>query len=138
MKINKALCFIAAVILLFLTGCWNRYQHYDIVSTDDGWRLKYEISEGEGPDCQKVLADCVVDEETVRAVEAILAEYDVGSWNFYDETAEGVMDGGGFTLNIIYPGFSIRAKGWNEFPGGLFDLEDEIKAIFEEFTGRID
>ncbi len=123
---------------LHFDGCWNIYQHYDIVPCDKGWRLTFAVSEGEGPDDQQVLADCIATDETVKKVSAILAKYNAGSWNFYDETAEGVMDGGGFTLNVTYPGFSIRAKGWNEFPDGLIDLGNEIKAVFEEFNGRID
>lgn len=87
----------------------------------DSWRLTYTVWQN-GPDSQRVIADCVVTDTTLKDVSSILAKYHAGSWDKYDKIDENVCDGNGFSLSVAYPEFVIRAEGYGaggNFPEGL-------------------
>lgn len=67
--------------------------------------------------------------ELTRLVE----RYDAVSWNGFNETAEGVLDGEDFVLSIVWENeYGIHAAGSNAFPENYSDFRQAVERLFRD------
>ena len=60
-------------------------------------------------------------------------DYNIKSWDGFYMTHEGVLDGGGFDLNItLATGEKISAHGSNAYPDGYSEANKVLKEIIAE------
>ena len=97
------------------------YDSYDIITLMG----TYSVSVN-GGDYQSI-NDRYVDE-----LFQVIEEYDLYQWDGFDEFREDVLDGEGFSLEVIFrDGTSIQASGDNAFPADYFPAIGEIQEILE-------
>ena len=73
-----------------------------------------------------------IDAGVVDALYHVVEEYDLFSWDGFHETREGVLDGEGFWLEIVFTdGTSIFATGSNAFPQKYFTAVGEMQEILD-------
>ena len=95
------------------------YDSYRITMDPDGYHMSVN-----GEEEEPVSAD------TVEALMDVIETYDVDSWDGFDESAKYVLDGEGFSLEILFTdGSSVTARGDNRFPDRYFEAVGEIWEI---------
>ena len=103
---------------------------YEIFLLEDG----YYLSRYDG-------AAQPAETETVRALQKLLEEYGVFSWDGFSGSNSHVLDGEGFRLYIGFSdGTSVQASGSNDFPDGYFDAADAMEELlsgipYNRYTG---
>ncbi|MBR3076677.1 MAG: hypothetical protein IKO68_05170 [Oscillospiraceae bacterium] len=79
---------------------------------------------------------CPMDQETADAIYAVVEKYDLASWNGFNKSQQGVLDGEGFWLELsLTDGTSIYAAGDNVFPAHYFDAMGELWTILQNAAG---
>lgn len=105
---------------------------YSVCKTEDGVRLYTEELFSGG-----LIVDTIVDETVLEQLGEIAGEYDIESWDGFDENDKYVMDGSNFELSVVLEdGRTIFARGSNCFPDGYADAEWEIRELFESLIDR--
>ena len=80
---------------------------------------------------EKKARTVIVDAEFVDRLEAVLTEYDVKSWNGFDEKDYDIMDGIGFSLDVVMADESeIDAVGYMEWPEGFGYVSSAFDELF--------
>ncbi len=76
------------------------------------------------------------DKAFADSLKEILYEFNVDSWNGFDKKSEGVMDGAGFTLHVVFSdGSGIEANGYMEWPEHYGISSEAILELFSEACG---
>lgn len=71
-----------------------------------------------------------IETSAVDELYRIYIDNNVASWNGFDKTNEGVLDGETFSLEIVLvDGTSIRAHGDNAFPENYFEVMGQFRDI---------
>ena len=74
------------------------------------------------------------DAELIREVSVLIEECELHKWNGFNETDSMVMDGSGFSLDIVYAdGTEVYAHGSNSFPKGYGEAAERIDAMFYSY-----
>ena len=101
-----------------------RYDSYSIFLDEDGYHISVNDEES-----------LPIDGETVQMLVEVIEEYNVSSWDGFDETNENVLDGEGFSLEIGFTdGTSVKALGDNAFPDQYADAMGEMWDILTHIT----
>ena len=78
-----------------------------------------------------VVLDGPVDPAVLEQLELIAGKYDLVSWDGFNESSSGVLDGSAFSLSMtLADGRTVEAQGNNAFPGGYNEAESEILQIY--------
>ena len=105
----------------------NSYVRYELRKVDGVWTATVK-PDGVPEEEATVKA---VDESFVRELEAVLNAQNIGAWNGFNKTDDGVMDGNGFHLNIyMNDGTSVSASGYMKWPDGYREASAAIAALF--------
>ncbi len=105
---------------------------YKFTKEDEGVRFEYDFYiQGEEAEGEVMLDPSYID-ELVRLSD----KYDlILKWDGFDKSAEGVLDGSGFSLSMGFEdGSSISARGENEFPDGYRYFNEDFKAIIDKIA----
>ncbi|MDO4867111.1 MAG: hypothetical protein Q4C10_11205 [Clostridia bacterium] len=98
------------------------YDGYQIARVADG----YQVSVNNGP--FRKLDPAVAD-----ALCQVIETWDLFRWDGFDETQSDVLDGEGFSLEVLFSdGALIRAWGNNAFPEDYFEAAGEMQHILED------
>ena len=64
-------------------------------------------------------------------LQEVIDKNDIGSWNGFDKTDTGVLDGQSFNLSIYMEnGDVVNASGYEAYPDGFSDAASDIEALF--------
>ncbi len=75
-----------------------------------------------------------VDEEFEKKLEDILVKYNVGSWNGFQKSDPGVLDGNSFNLSVsMEDNQHISASGYMMYPNNYREFVKEVGELFEPF-----
>lgn len=78
-----------------------------------------------------VVLDGPVDPAVLEQLEMIAGKYDLVSWDGFNESSSGVLDGSAFSLSMtLADGRTITAHGNNAFPEGYSEAVSEILEIY--------
>ena len=103
-------------------GGYMRPQSYEIIRAEDGYSL-VETDEG----VRKI------DETWVSEIREVIEEYNLISWDGFDQSNPYVLDGENFSLELAFSdGTTVRASGDNSFPDGYFDATGRIEEILQK------
>ena len=103
----------------FTRGGYLPSRSYEVFQLDDG----YYLWANAGPSRK-------LDAAVVEALEGIIEEYGLISWDGFDESDSNALDGEGFCLDIAWEdGAAVHAAGDNAFPNGYFDAADAIEDL---------
>lgn len=76
-------------------------------------------------------------EEDYAALEQIIIEHDLQSWNGFSGSDPFIMDGEGFGLYIVFEDNSeLIASGSNRWPDGFDEAEQAIENVFTQILVR--
>lgn len=105
---------------------------YEINKSEDGrFVLEYENREEGIEDLF-----CEVDAATMEELARLCEKLNILSWDKFDMSANGVLDGSGFDLSIEYAdGTHIRASGDNCFPKNYNEFEKGIAEVLAPAIG---
>ena len=139
------------ILFSFLTGCSKEVPIGEVERFSlnynkgnmSGSRVSYlfENNEGEytvsikpyGEDEENVYT-FKTDEDFADALEDILRKSEVGKWNGFDKVNKKVLDGNGFSLNIVFTDSSrIEASGYMKYPDGYGSFREAVDGLFGEF-----
>lgn len=134
-SVLKGLLIMGLFSLLTFTGCAGINKEYDIVGfyfQESGYNRGFEIkiddnkliynNYDEGKSKKRRL-----NEDMVADLLDIFADYDIYSWDGYNEVDEDVLDGNGFTLWIDYSNHTdVKAHGSNAFPADYYSFKLDI------------
>lgn len=71
-------------------------------------------------------------------IEALCRKYEAHQWDGYDETARGVCDGSGFSMDIRYQdGQRVSVYGMNSAPKSFWNFEKELYRICTPYRDRL-
>ena len=74
------------------------------------------------------------DAELIREVSVLIEECELHKWNGFNESDSMVLDGSGFSLDIVYAdGTEVHAHGSNSFPKGYGEAAERIDAMFYSY-----
>ena len=75
--------------------------------------------------------DGPVDPAVLEQLEMIAGKYDLVSWDGFNESSSGVLDGSAFSLSMtLADGRTVEAQGNNAFPGWYNEAASEIMDIY--------
>lgn len=78
-----------------------------------------------------------IDRATMDAISTLCSNLNILSWDGYDMCDEDVLDGGGFSLNIVFEdGTTVRAEGDNCFPENYSEFTSGMSDILSSVTGK--
>ena len=97
------------------------YNSYNLSHWQDGYHVSVNDEDEQ-----------LIDTEAVDALMKVIDEYDVASWDGFNESTDYVFDGEGFWLEItLTDGTSIQARGDNAFPDNYFPAISEMQDILD-------
>ena len=68
-----------------------------------------------------------------KEIDDVIQKYNVASWNGFNKSDDGVMDGYSFSLKVVYEnGAELTASGYMKYPNNYNEATDEFSRIFEE------
>lgn len=127
-ELNVTLDLCDETPIISFSLCRNGYiecPEYELILLDDGYAL---FADG---------TEYAATEDDVNALYGVFAAYDVASWDGFDGENPGVLDGEGFTLEVLLSdGTYVYAHGSNAFPENYHAVMDEWTGILEGVTGR--
>ena len=107
----------------------NGTEDFSIEKTDDGYFLRSHR------DGSEITHDAAVDGEFAGRIEALLREYNAGSWNGYDGNDMRVLDGRDFELTVSFAdGSELRARGYAAFPKNFREVREGLEKLFLPFA----
>lgn len=109
--------------------CSSLLEVFEVKKSDDGvllTRSYLSMMNDETTLCREVTGDS----EMLAAIQQLLGECEVLSWDGFSESDPDVLDGGGFDLEMILSdGKTVNAHGSNAYPKHYFDLREYIYNI---------
>lgn len=103
---------------------------YEIVKTEEGFVLKGRTLRRD--------FEMVIDEDVLRDLHDIIIEYNILSWNGFDQRApdrEMTTANGMFGLYIVYDDQTvISARGDHAYPDGYKEAEEALVDFFDGLT----
>ncbi len=80
--------------------------------------------------------EIVVDKNKMLELENLLKKHQVGKWNGFDKSDQGVLDGDSFSLSIMMDnGNRINASGYMMWPEGYRNFIADIDEFFMNIYG---
>ena len=77
--------------------------------------------------------DGPVDPAVLEQLEMIAGKYDLVSWDGFNESSSGVLDGSAFSLSMtLADGRTVEAQGNNAFPTGYGSVSETIHALYRD------
>ena len=121
---------------------------YSYIGTIGGGSFTWTIRREDDGTVRFVLRDPIRDEydnisDTVPAslmdsIEALCRKYEVHRWNGFDETARGVCDGRGFSMDIRYQDDQrVEVYGMNSYPRSFHLFEDELYDLCKPYRNHL-
>lgn len=87
--------------------------------------------------CCLEYADVPLEDEEVRRLERLIADFGLWDWNGFSVSNPDVLDGESFSLSASFAdGREIKAWGSNSFPAGYFDAAQAIEEFFADVMAR--
>ena len=109
--------------LFFTFGGYERPVTWSYRKLEDGTFVKEVDDFGEQP----------VSQEFRDRLNQLAEQYEIRSWNGFNETSEGILDGEDFLFSMVYEnGFPVEASGSNRFPEHYSEFQDALRDLFEE------
>ena len=107
---------------------------YIFTNEEDGVRLEYDFYiNGDEAEGETMLDVAVMDELTRLSDTYEIAE----KWDGFDEVAEGVLDGSGFSLYMEFEdGSYMSASGYNDFPKGYGEFEKAFNEMLDSVVDK--
>ncbi len=107
---------------------WD-YGGYTIDNTGDKVVFRYSgLDGGKNKNVTRTISG-----EYLDRIGEILEKYDVASWDGFDESDDGILDGGGFLLKVKYTsGATIEAQGYMKYPDNYDAVRGELSEVFDE------
>ena len=82
-----------------------------------------------------VTGTCEIDDATLDDISKLCKKLDIISWDKFDKSAKGVLDGSGFSLSVDFEdGTHIYATGSNFFPKNYGSFESTFENIIAPIT----
>lgn len=114
----------------FHSGSYWGYAEYDIENSDGRVTFRATGFNGNDMNVEKTISG-----EYLDRISDIIKKYDVASWDGFDESDDGILDGHGFTLKIKYTsGATLEAHGYMKYPRNYDEVDEELSEIFDELT----
>ena len=105
----------------FTRGGYERPRSYALRRDKDGNLWMETDNDGEQP----------ADEAMTEALASLVEEYHLVSWNGFNDSAKGVLDGESFLFTMVWEnGFGIEASGDNAFPENYDDFRSAVEELF--------
>ena len=78
-----------------------------------------------------------VDGSYLDKIADIVKKYDMGKWDGFNKSEDGVMDGSGFTLKIEFDDEKgIEAHGYMKYPSNYREASGELRDILDEIKTK--
>ena len=101
---------------------------YEVEASGNDYRFRFL------PMREEDAKTAIMTESDVAALHEIINRFDLWKWHGFEKSASGVLDGAGFTLNILFAdGTVIAAHGNNAFPQSHNKALSEIKNLFSKY-----
>ena len=151
----KSVCRLLTGVLLMcllFTGCGKKakitsleslsYSFTDNMSRFGHGRLEIRLKGDTYTATVKLVDEPDESEKTVRlapekvlALEELLRQYDVGSWNGFDKNNKAVLDGRSFSLSVkMAEEQEISARGYMKWPKNYSEVAGALKALMQELA----
>lgn len=106
------------------------YTIYEINYKDDKYFLT--IKPNGVPNEEKQVEE--IKKEDVKKIEDILNNYNVGFWDGFNKSDQGVLDGNSFTFTVDYDeDKNIHAYGYMMYPKNYIEVKQELLNIFSNY-----
>ena len=127
-ELNVTLTYRDETPIISFSLCRNGYiecPEYELILLEDGYAL---FADG---------TEYAVTEDDVNALYGVFTAYGVEDWDGFDGENPGVLDGEGFSLEVLLnDGTYVYARGSNAFPENYRIVMDEWTEILEGVTGK--
>ena len=124
---------LSFIAFIFVTGCGNKAKYNgDITSfkyhfgSGEGSIYEYDINVNNGnvmfiakgyAGARNLNINKQIDGSYLKQLSIIIKDNNIDNWNKFDKSAEGLLDGYSFTLEVHYSdGKVIKAHGYEEYP----------------------
>ena len=73
-----------------------------------------------------------IDNNIISAIESVLNDYKVGSWDNFNKSNKNVLDGNSFHMYIKTDNDSISASGYMKWPKNYKEVKDRLNIMFSD------
>ena len=107
-------------------------EEYQITVTDTGVEyMKFVFNK---PEHDSVV---LLPGETADDLSELIRLNQIWSWNGFDKTQQGIADGFGFHLEVVYENRTLYSRGYGYTPQGFEEGSEAIEEFFADIERRI-
>ena len=119
---------IKSIYLTYTNGyMMNAYTRYQLIIENDKYIAKikpYGVDEND-------ILEIEVSKDLMEEISKVLKKYEVGKWDGFDKTDQGVLDGDSFSFSVLLNNDKdISASGYMKWPKNYGNVVGEISLLF--------